>query len=68
MKSVRVALVLASVLAGGGFACGPEQTYCYDQHKSCEQAKLDKAKEDRDKMNANGDGQAPSDGGATVID
>ena len=44
MKSVSLVIVLAIALAGLGVACGPEETYCYDQHTSCKQAQLDREK------------------------
>jgi hypothetical protein len=40
MKLVSVVFVFACALAAIGVACGPEQPYCYEQHKTCEQAKI----------------------------
>ncbi len=52
MKFVWVVIVLASTLAGVGLACGPGQTYCYDEHKSCEQARQEKDQVERDRIAA----------------
>ncbi|MEO8213860.1 MAG: hypothetical protein ABI560_11735 [Myxococcales bacterium] len=62
MKLVSMVIVLAVALAGLGVACGPEETYCYDQHKSCKQAQLDRDKAAADKEAA--DREAARDGGA----
>lgn len=61
MKLVSMVIVLAVALAGLGVACGPEETYCYDQHTSCKQAQLDRdkaAKEAADREAAARDGGA----------
>lgn len=62
-----VALVLTLVIVG--IACGPEQPYCQDKHKTCEQARQDEIAR---KMNENAmqsDVQNPtSDAGTTVIE
>lgn len=71
---MRVALLvigLAVTLAGLGVACGPEQKYCYDEHKTCEQALIDKKakeQEEKDRIEAErADAGIVGDGGATVI-
>ncbi|MEP6652578.1 MAG: hypothetical protein ABJA82_04430 [Myxococcales bacterium] len=58
MKLVSMVIVFAVALVGLGVACGPEETYCYDQHKSCKQAQLDRDKEAADKEAAARDGGA----------
>ena len=72
MKLLSTVIVLALALAGLGVACGPEETYCYDQHKTCEQARLEKIKmeeDERARQEALRDAQMGiSDGGATVFD
>lgn len=72
MKLVLVVAVFALALAALGVACGPEEPYCYEQHKTCAQAKIerDQAEIDRINMeNAAKDASAgPDDAGATVID
>jgi hypothetical protein len=53
VKSLRLVIWLASVALAGGVisvACGPAETYCYDQHKTCAQAKRDKDQMDLQKM------------------
>ncbi len=37
MKVVWAALALAVTLAGIGIACGPQQKYCYAEHKTCQE-------------------------------
>jgi hypothetical protein len=62
-------IVLAVALAGLGVACGPEETYCYDQHKSCREAQLEREKKAEEAANqANKDAGGPSDVGATTFD
>lgn len=53
MKRAVFLSILVSSLAAFASACGPDETYCYDQHKTCkaaadeEQAKKDQAEQDR---------------------
>jgi hypothetical protein len=49
---VAIGLALTLTLAGAGLAaCGPEEKYCYQQHKTCAQAELDKRnQEDQDRQ------------------
>ncbi|MBC8134147.1 MAG: hypothetical protein H7X95_14290 [Deltaproteobacteria bacterium] len=72
MKLASLVIVFAFALAGLGFACGPEQAYCYEQHKTCEQARLDKKlEEDRiaaEEAARRADAGVMSDSGATVVD
>lgn len=72
MKLLSTVIVLALALAGLGVACGPEETYCYDQHTTCEQARLDKikrAEEIKAEEEARKDAQMGiSDAGATTFD
>ena len=43
MKLVRVVFGLATLsLAVAGTACGPEERYCFKEHKTCAQAMADK--------------------------
>ena len=73
MKSLRLVVLLVSVALAGGViavACGPAETYCYDQHKTCAQAKRDKDQSDLqamlDRIAAEADAGA-GDAGAIVI-
>jgi hypothetical protein len=50
MKLVSVVFVFACALAAVGLACGPEQPYCYEQHKTCEQAKIDRDQSEQDRL------------------
>jgi hypothetical protein len=70
MKLVSV-FVVATVLAAVGAACGPEQPYCYNQHKTCAQAKLDNEQADRAQKAAAAAAAADagaSDSGTIIID
>lgn len=74
MKSFRLVIWLASVALAGGViavACGPAETYCYDQHKTCVQAKIDKDQADVQAMLARIAAEADAgvaDAGAIVIE
>jgi|GEM_PF-6468358 len=73
MKSLRLVIWLSSVALAGGViavACGPGETYCYDQHKTCAQAKIDKEQADVQAMLARIAAEADAgagDAGAIVI-
>jgi hypothetical protein len=72
MKHVSLVMVFALAVVGFAAGCGPEQPYCYQQHTSCAQAKLDdeaRAQEERERILREMDASATAgDGGATVID
>jgi len=68
MKSVWTLLVLAVTLAGFGAGCGPKETYCYDEHKSCAQVKADLDEAERIRQEMLKDGGTPSEGGAVFVD
>jgi len=62
-----VALVLTLVVIG--IACGPEQTYCEDKHKTCEQARQDEIARQMNENAMRADMQTTTnDGGTTVIE
>ncbi|MES1205588.1 MAG: hypothetical protein ABUS79_06585 [Pseudomonadota bacterium] len=74
MKFVFVVCALALAMAGVGVACGPEEKYCFDEHKTCAQAKLDKAAKEQEIKDAIEKarreaeaGEGNTDGGATVV-
>ena len=71
MKFACVVIGLALTLAGMGVACGPEEKYCFDDHKTCKQAALDKEAAEKDAVEkarqAAEAGEGVGDGGATVI-
>lgn len=71
MKLVWVVVVFASVFAAVGAACGPQEPYCYDEHKTCAQAKIDRDQAElsrrADQAAAKADAGTPSDAGATII-
>ena len=50
MKLVSVVFFFACALAAVGVACGPEQPYCYEQHKTCEQAKIERDQSEQDRI------------------
>jgi hypothetical protein len=72
MKHVWLVVLLALTVAGVGVACGPEEPYCYQEHTSCAQAKLDqeaREQEERERILREMDASASTgDGGATVVD
>lgn len=73
MKSKRTVLVLSLLTTFAGFAagCGPEQTYCYDQHTTCEQARRLRESEEAEKERMRREAEAgtdAADGGAIVLD
>jgi hypothetical protein len=73
MKLKRTVLVLSALTTFAGFAagCGPQETYCYDQHATCEQARRIRESEEMEKERIRREleaGTDASDGGALVID
>ncbi len=71
MKFVYALVILSLALVGLGAACGPEEKYCFEEHKTCAQAAIDKAAADRaerERIEAERlDAGQIGDGGATVI-
>jgi hypothetical protein len=68
MKLVYVVIVFALALAGLGVACGPEETYCYDQHLGCNEARQIRLVNEAQEAGMTDDAQPVDDGGATVLD
>lgn len=72
MKRAWLVTAFSLTLAGFGVGCGPEEKYCYDQHTTCTQAKLDKAakeqQEEEERLRRLDALGTPSDAGAVVLD
>lgn len=72
MKFTVLVLSALTMIAGFAAGCGPKETYCYDQHQTCEQAKRIRDSEEEEKERKRREAEAgadgPSDGGALVID
>jgi hypothetical protein len=67
MKRTWLVMAFSLTVAGFGAGCGPEEKYCYDQHNTCKQARIDKEEmekqEEEDRLKRLDALGSPSDGG-----
>jgi hypothetical protein len=72
MKRAWLVTAFSLTLAGVGAGCGPEEKYCFDQHKTCKEAKIEeeqkKQQEEEERLKRLDALGSPSDGGAVVLD
>ena len=58
MKLLWVVLVFCAVLASVGVACGPNEPYCYNEHKACSVVKSERILLDMQASDADDGGTA----------